>query len=198
MEIYHRDHWIIIVHMTTSNDLTIWNEENTIIDWINHLGRIVKHVFSKPSRLRREGRGPFYGPVVHYGQLCWNGPKKMNGQYIGMESIIGPYFDSFSGGSYFRKANWPPWHRCWGKSYWEKIGLEFVEKKKISKKSWSDHGNEVVWEVGQEGKMRMSHKGAPLHPLRAPMTTHLCTFSESGATFSESHHYWPKFISISN
>ena len=67
--------------------------------------------------------------------------------------------------------------------------LEFVEKKKISKKSWSDHGNEVVWEVGQEGKMRMSHKDAPLHPLRAPMTTHLCTFLESGATFSESHHY---------
>ena len=64
MEIYHRDHWIIIVHMTTWNDLTIWNEENTIIDWINHLGRIVKHVFSKPSRLRCEGRGPFYGPVV--------------------------------------------------------------------------------------------------------------------------------------
>ena len=35
MEIYHRDHLIIIVHMTTWNDLTIWNEENTIIDWIN-------------------------------------------------------------------------------------------------------------------------------------------------------------------
>ena len=56
MEIYHRDHWIIIVHTATWKDLTKWNEENTMIDWINHMGRIVKHVFPMPSRLRREGQ----------------------------------------------------------------------------------------------------------------------------------------------
>ena len=56
MEIYHRDHWIIIVHMAIWKDLTKWNEENTIIDWINHMGRIVVHVFPMPSRLRREGQ----------------------------------------------------------------------------------------------------------------------------------------------
>ena len=55
MEIYHRDHWIIIVHMATWKDLTKWNEENTIMDWINHMGRIVKRVFPVPSRLQREG-----------------------------------------------------------------------------------------------------------------------------------------------
>ena len=49
MEIYHRDHWIIIVHTATWKDLTKWNEENTISDWINHMGRIVEHVFPKPS-----------------------------------------------------------------------------------------------------------------------------------------------------
>ena len=65
------------------------------------MGRIVKHVFSKPSRLRREGRGPLWTTL-----LKWS--KKMNGQYIGMESIIGPYFDSFSGGSYFRKPTGLP------------------------------------------------------------------------------------------
>ena len=42
MEIYHRDHWIIIVHMATWKDLTKLNEENKIIDWINHMGMIVK------------------------------------------------------------------------------------------------------------------------------------------------------------
>ena len=31
MEIYHRDHWIIDVHMATWKDLTKWNEENTIM-----------------------------------------------------------------------------------------------------------------------------------------------------------------------
>ena len=56
MEIYHRDHWIIIVHTATWKDLTKWNEENTIIDWINHMGSSVKHVFPMPSRLRREGQ----------------------------------------------------------------------------------------------------------------------------------------------
>ena len=55
MEIYHRDHWIIIVHTATWKDLTKWNEENTIMDWINHVGRIVKRVFPVPSRLQREG-----------------------------------------------------------------------------------------------------------------------------------------------
>ena len=52
MEIYHRDNWIIIVHMAKWKDLTKWNEENTIMDWINH---IVKRVFPVPSRLQREG-----------------------------------------------------------------------------------------------------------------------------------------------
>ena len=56
MEICHRDHWIVIVHTATWKDLTTWNEENTIIDWINHMGRIVEHVFPMPSRLRREGQ----------------------------------------------------------------------------------------------------------------------------------------------
>ena len=32
MEIYHRDHWIIIVHTAIWKDLTKLNEENTIID----------------------------------------------------------------------------------------------------------------------------------------------------------------------
>ena len=45
MEIYHRDHWMIIFHTATWKDLTKWNEENTIMDWINHMGRIVEHVF---------------------------------------------------------------------------------------------------------------------------------------------------------
>ena len=56
MEIYHRDHWIIIVHTATWKDLTKWNEKNTIIDWTNHMGRIVEYVFPMPSRLRREGQ----------------------------------------------------------------------------------------------------------------------------------------------
>ena len=51
-----RDHWIIIVHTVTWKDLTKWNEENTISDWINHMGRIVEHVFPMPSRLRRDGQ----------------------------------------------------------------------------------------------------------------------------------------------
>ena len=55
MEIYHRDHWIIIVHMATWKDLTKWNEENTTMDWINYVGRMVKRVFAMPSRLQREG-----------------------------------------------------------------------------------------------------------------------------------------------
>ena len=55
MEIYHRDNWIIIVHMAIWKDLTKLNEENTIIDWIIHMGRIVKCVLPAPSRLRREG-----------------------------------------------------------------------------------------------------------------------------------------------
>ena len=37
MEIYHRDHWIIIVHMATWKDLTKGTEENTAIDWISHI-----------------------------------------------------------------------------------------------------------------------------------------------------------------
>ena len=55
MEIYHRDNRIIIVHIATWKDLITWNEENTIMDWINHTGRIVKCVFPVPSRLQREG-----------------------------------------------------------------------------------------------------------------------------------------------
>ena len=45
MEIYHRDHWIMVVHMATWKDVTIPNEENTIINWINLMGRIVKRAF---------------------------------------------------------------------------------------------------------------------------------------------------------
>ena len=50
MEIYHRDHWMIFVHTARLKDLTKWNEENTIMDWINHMGRIVEQVFSVPLR----------------------------------------------------------------------------------------------------------------------------------------------------
>ena len=57
MEIYHRDHWIMVVHKAKWKDVTIPNEENTIIDWINHMGSIVEHVFPMPSRRRREGAG---------------------------------------------------------------------------------------------------------------------------------------------
>ena len=56
MEIYHRDHWIMVVHMATWKDVTIPNEENTIINWINLMGRIVKRAFPVPSRLQREGQ----------------------------------------------------------------------------------------------------------------------------------------------
>ena len=57
MEVYHRDHLIITVHITTWNDLTKWNEENKIIDWINHMGMIVKRMLLwtpafAPSALR--------------------------------------------------------------------------------------------------------------------------------------------------
>ena len=52
MEIYHRDHWIIIIHTAKWKDLTRWNEENTIIDWINHMGRIVEHMFPMPPQKR--------------------------------------------------------------------------------------------------------------------------------------------------
>ena len=55
MEIYHREHWIIIVHMATWKDLAKWNEENTIMDWINHMGRIIERVFPVPSLLQRKG-----------------------------------------------------------------------------------------------------------------------------------------------
>ena len=55
MEIYHRDHMIIDVHMAIWKDLTKWIDENTIMDWINHMGMIVKRVFPVPSRLQREG-----------------------------------------------------------------------------------------------------------------------------------------------
>ena len=66
MEIYHRDHWIMIVHMDTWKDLTNWNEENTMIDWINHMGRIVKRVFPVTSRLTRERHASEKYYVVYY------------------------------------------------------------------------------------------------------------------------------------
>ena len=66
MEIYHRDHWIIVVHTATWKDLTKWNEENTIIDWINHMGMIVERVFPVPLRLRREGHACEKDNMVYY------------------------------------------------------------------------------------------------------------------------------------
>ena len=66
MEIYHRDNWIIIVHKATWKDLTKWNEENTIINWNNYVGRIVKHVFPMLSRLRREGQRMIKDYRVYY------------------------------------------------------------------------------------------------------------------------------------
>ena len=68
MEIYHRDNWIMIVDMATGKGLTIWNEENTITDWINHMGRIVKRVFPVPSRLQREGHASEKDEMVYYVQ----------------------------------------------------------------------------------------------------------------------------------
>ena len=61
-------HYIIIVHTATWKDLTKWNEENTIIDWNNYVGRIVKHVFPMLSRLRREGQRmkKITGYTMHY------------------------------------------------------------------------------------------------------------------------------------
>ena len=44
MEIYHRDNWIMIVHMAPWYHLTQGTEENTAIDWTSHIGRIVKRV----------------------------------------------------------------------------------------------------------------------------------------------------------
>ena len=66
MEIYHRDNWIIIVHMATWKDLTKWNEENTIMNWINHMERIVKCVFPVPSRFQREGHTSEKYYMVYY------------------------------------------------------------------------------------------------------------------------------------
>ena len=45
-------------HNCPWKDLTKWNEVNTIMDWINHVGRIVKRVFPLPSRLQRESHAP--------------------------------------------------------------------------------------------------------------------------------------------
>ena len=55
MKIYHQDHWITIFHMATWKDLTKGIEENKYIDWISHVGRIVKRVL--PISLRRSGHG---------------------------------------------------------------------------------------------------------------------------------------------
>ena len=68
MDVYHRDHWIIDVHIATWKDLTKWNKEKTIIDWINHMGSIVKHVFPMLSRLRLEGQRmkKITGYTMHY------------------------------------------------------------------------------------------------------------------------------------
>ena len=66
MEIYHRDNWIIIVHMATWKDLTKWNEENTIMDWINHMERIAKRVLPVPSCLQREGHASEKDKMVYY------------------------------------------------------------------------------------------------------------------------------------
>ena len=66
MEIYHRDHWIMVVHMATWKDVTVPNEENTKIDWINHMGRIVKRVFPVPSRFQREGHAFEKDLMIHY------------------------------------------------------------------------------------------------------------------------------------
>ena len=66
MEIYHRDHWIMVVHMATWKDLTKENEENKMMDWINHMGRIVKRVFPVPSRLQREGHASEKDSMVYY------------------------------------------------------------------------------------------------------------------------------------
>ena len=66
MAIYHRDNWIIIVHMATWKDLTKWNEENTKMNWINHMERIVKCVFPVPSRFQREGHTSEKYYMVYY------------------------------------------------------------------------------------------------------------------------------------
>ena len=49
MEVYHRDYWIINVHMATWNDLTKGNEGKTMIDWIDHMESFIKHVLCELS-----------------------------------------------------------------------------------------------------------------------------------------------------
>ena len=46
MEVYHRDFKNIIVHTGHMEwfEQRDWTEQQNIIDWINHIGRIVKHM----------------------------------------------------------------------------------------------------------------------------------------------------------
>ena len=94
MEIYHREHLIIIGHMTTCNDLAKWNVENTIIDWINHMGS---------GEDRQACVSSAFAPlVVVYILYQWSmmdhfvkiDHKIVKGQYFGRWSIIGPYLDN--------------------------------------------------------------------------------------------------------
>ena len=64
MEIYHRDHWIIIVHTASWNNLTKGTDENTAIGWISHIGKIVKRMLpvtpAFAPKARRSGLHKIY------------------------------------------------------------------------------------------------------------------------------------------
>ena len=66
MEIYHRDHWIMIVYMAIWKDLTILNEENTIIDWIIHMGRIVKSLRACGAKALRMNKITWYYIMYYF------------------------------------------------------------------------------------------------------------------------------------
>ena len=57
MEIYHRDNWIIIVHMAPRNNLTKWTDENTAIGWISHIGKIVKRMLTVTPAFAPKAQG---------------------------------------------------------------------------------------------------------------------------------------------
>ena len=59
MEIYHRDHWVKIVHLAPQNNLTKGNDENTAIGWISHIGRIIKRMHPVTPAIAPKARRPW-------------------------------------------------------------------------------------------------------------------------------------------
>ena len=58
MEVYHRDFKNIIVHTGHMEwfEQRDWTEQQNIIDWINHIGRIVKHMLPAMSNFSPSAR----------------------------------------------------------------------------------------------------------------------------------------------